>query len=242
MRYFIFSDVHGNREAFEAVMGELSKERADRHIFLGDVVGYGADPVACINGLKALKPDLLISGNHEWGVLGLLDAGYFNEYAAFAIGWTKGMLAEEELSYVRSFELVHRAVGYSFVHGSFDEPSEFKYIHDGADASIAMKFSGAPLSFAAHTHVAGAHFSDKGRIAYSSGPKIPIEPGKSYVINAGSVGQPRDGDPRASYLIYDDEESAVEIKRVVYDVKTAQDKIMRSGLPEFLASRLAEGR
>jgi diadenosine tetraphosphatase ApaH/serine/threonine PP2A family protein phosphatase len=242
MRYCIFSDVHGNREAFEAVMAAFAKEGVDQHLFLGDIIGYGADPHACIAGLKALKPQILTAGNHEWGVLGLLDMEYFNEYAEAAVEWTKNLLHQEELDYLKSFRLFHEDGELTFVHGSLEQPARFKYILDNDDADLSLRLLRTPLCFVGHTHVPGAYFFEKGEAIFTKGPKVSIEPDKKYIINAGSVGQPRDGDPRASYVIYDDKEKTVEIKRVAYDIKTAQKKIVKAGLPAWLATRLAEGR
>jgi diadenosine tetraphosphatase ApaH/serine/threonine PP2A family protein phosphatase len=242
MRYCIFSDVHGNWEAFEAVMTAFAKEDIDQHIFLGDIVGYGADPHACIAGLKALKPQVLTAGNHEWGVLGLLDMEYFNEYAAAAVEWTKNLLSQEELDYLKSFRLFCETGGLTLVHGSLEQPARFKYILDNDDADLSLRSLRTPLCFVGHTHVAGAHFFENGEVVFMKGPKVCIGADKKHIINAGSVGQPRDGDPRASYVIYDDKEKTVEIKRVSYDIEAAQKKIVKAGLPAWLASRLGEGR
>ena len=242
MRYCVFSDVHGNLEAFEAALAAFANEKIDRHIFLGDVVGYGADPHACITALKMLKPQILAAGNHEWGVLQLLDMEYFNEYAEAAVEWTRNLLTKEELEYLKSFRLFCEAWDLTFVHGSLEQPARFKYVLDNDDAELSLRFSKTPLCFVGHTHVACAYYFDEGKVVSTKGPKVRIEAGKKCIINVGSVGQPRDGDTRASYVIYDDTEKTVEIKRVAYDIKTAQKKILKAGLPAWLASRLSEGR
>jgi len=242
MRYCIFSDVHGNREAFEAVLGAVSSEGVDGYLFLGDVVGYGADPQECVKMLQRLKPVSVLAGNHEWGVLDLLDIGYFNEDARAAILWTRSVMPQEALEYMRSFELVRRDGDLILVHGSLDQPEEFNYVLDEASAALTLKLSQAPLCFLGHSHVSAFYHLDQGKAVYQPGPKIRCAPGNKYLINVGSVGQPRDGDPRAAYVIYDDKESVAEIKRVPYDIKTAQDKIVKAGLPPWLASRLTEGR
>jgi len=242
MRYCIFSDVHGNWEAFEAVTSAFSKERIDEHLFLGDAVGYGADPHACITGLRLLKPSVLIAGNHEWGVLELLDMEYFNEYAAAAVEWTRQLLGKEELDYLKSFRLFCETGKLTLVHGSLENPARFQYVLDASDADTTLRLSRTQLCFVGHTHVAGVYFFNEGEVAYTRGPKVHIEADKKYLINAGSVGQPRDGDPRASYVIYDDRSMTIEIKRVAYDIDAARKKILKAGLPEWLASRLIEGR
>ena len=224
------------------MMAAFAKEKIDQHIFLGDIVGYGADPHACITGLRLLKPQVLTAGNHEWGVLGLLDMEFFNEYAEAAIKWTKNLLNGDELDYLKRFRIFCEAGDLTLVHGSLDQPARFRYILDSDDADLSLRLSRTPICFVGHTHVPGAYFFENGEVVNTKGPKVRIEADKKYIINAGSVGQPRDGDPRASYLIYDDKEKTAEIKRVTYDIKTAQKKIIKAGLPAWLASRLAEGR
>lgn len=242
MRYGIISDIHSNLEAFRAVLDALSKEKIDEYLFIGDLVGYGADPHACIKEMKALGPKELIAGNHDRGSLDLLDIGYFNEYAAEAVIWTKGVLGKEELDYLGSFRLIYESDKFTLVHGSLEKPEDFNYIMDEDEAYRTMKLMNTAICFVGHSHAAGIFHSAGGRAAFAAAPDIKIEQGNKYVVNVGSVGQPRDGDSRAAYAIYDEEASAVEIRRVAYDVKAAQRKILDAGLPGWLASRLAEGR
>ena len=242
MRYAILSDIHGNLEAFQAVLDALSKERIDRYLSLGDVVGYGADPHACVKLLKALNPEALIAGNHEWAVLDLLDIGYFNEATKEAVIWTKNKLSAEDAGYLKYFSLVYDTEKFSLVHGTLRSPERFYYIFSDVDAHKNMPLMKAPLLFVGHSHVAGIFYSHGAATKYTAGPKIGIDRSEKYVVNAGSIGQPRDLDPRASCAIYDDEEDTVEIKRVKYDIKTAQEKILKEGLPGMFASRLSEGR
>ncbi|MFA4981664.1 MAG: metallophosphoesterase family protein [Candidatus Omnitrophota bacterium] len=241
MRYALISDIHGNLEAFRAVLEALSKEKIDEFLFIGDVVGYGADPKECLKLLRSIRPKILISGNHEWGVLGLLDESYFNDYVAKAVAWTKSVLDGDELDYLRSFDVVHEDGSFALVHGSLYNPAGFNYIWDSKQASAVMKIMKAPICFAAHTHVAGIFYTDKGRMEFVSNSKKAVR-GEKYIVNAGSIGQPRDGDPRASFVIYDTESAVFEIRRVPYDIKSAQVKILKAGLPTMLADRLAEGR
>lgn len=242
MRYCVFSDVHGNLEACEAFLGDCAKEKPDLYVCLGDIVGYGADPVACIAAVKGISPEVLIAGNHEWGVLGLLETEWFNEDAAVAIEWTKGVVKKDDLEYIKTFGIIHESGRCAFVHGSPEQPAKFRYVLDGKDADMAMKFSKTPLIFVGHSHVPGVYYFNKGAVRSAKSPKVSLDSGVKYLINAGSVGQPRDGDPRLSYAIYDDEERTVEIKRAPYDIGTAQAKILKAGLPSRLASRLAAGR
>ena len=242
MRYGIISDVHSNIEAFHAVTNAMSRERIDEYIFLGDLVGYGADPHACIAAMRLLRPKIMIAGNHDWGILGLLSPGYFNDAAAAAILWTKAELDTKEFDYLRSFKLFYEEREFTLTHGSLNKPARFNYIFTADDACITMRLSRTPLCFVGHTHSTGIFCMDKGEVSASKDYRVKIDPDKRYLINAGSVGQPRDGDSRASYAIYDNRTSTVEIKRTEYDLKTAQDKIIKAGLPDWLAYRLSEGR
>lgn len=242
MRYCIFSDVHGNWQAFEAVSKSFKKEKIDKYIYLGDVIGYGAQPHACITGLRLLKPAAVIAGNHEWGVIGLLGIDYFNEYAAQSILWTASVLSKEEIEYLKSFQLFHEDDRFTLVHGSLVKPARFNYIMTPNDADIAIKLARTDLCFVGHSHAAGFYIYNNGCTIYNRNAKIRVGDGNKYLINVGSVGQPRDGDNRSSYVIYDDAKQTIEIKRVEYDIITAQRRILDAGLPAWLASRLAEGR
>jgi len=241
MRYAIICDIHGNLEAFEAAAEAISREKVDRYLCLGDVVGYGADPSRCIALLKSLNPEAVVAGNHEWGVLGLLELEYFNDLAKDAIVWTRGTLYEDGFEYIRSFGLIHETGNFALVHGSLNSPEEFNYILNERDARGNMALMKTQVTFIGHTHRAGIFYSN-GAVVYTRGPKIKIEPSKRYIVNAGSIGQPRDLDPRASYAVYDETAGDIEIKRVWYDVKAAQEKIIKAGLPKELALRLSEGR
>lgn len=242
MRYAVLGDIHGNLEAFKAVLYALSTERIDTYLSVGDVIGYGADPKECIKLLKSLKPEVLIAGNHEWGVLGLKEEGYFNELARDAVLWTKKNIDDDEIEYLKSFSLLYEDERMSLVHGTLYMPEEFYYIFDTEDAYVTISRMKSPLCFVGHTHIPAIFSSDHGKVEYIDSQKIRVDYEKRYVINTGSVGQPRDGDPRASYIIYDDEEATVEMKRIEYDIKKAKDKILKAGLPSRLANRLTEGR
>jgi len=243
MRYAIISDIHGNLEAFKASLDKLSAERIDSYLFVGDVVGYGANPKECIKLLKDLNPVIAVAGNHEWGVLDKMDGSYFNESAQSAIIWTKNILDKDDLEYFSSFPLVYEDERMTLVHGTLNAPEEFYYIFDTEDAYVTLSQMKNPLCFVGHSHVPGIFVScDHTKVEFIERADIRIDYERRYIINVGSIGQSRDGDPRASFAIYDDEESCIEIKRVEYDVKKAQGKILKAGLPPKLAYRLSEGR
>ena len=242
MRYAIISDIHGNLEAFQAVLDALSEEDIDTYLSVGDCIGYGANPKECIELLRSLNPEVLIAGNHEWGVLGLKEADYFNELAQYAISWTRKILDKDEIEYLKSFSLVYEDDKMTLVHGTLNMPEEFYYILDTDDAEAAMGRMRNSLCFVGHSHVPGVFASNHHKVEILESQSIRLEYERKYIINAGSVGQPRDGDPRASYVVYDTENPTLEIRRVEYDVKKAQGKILKAGLPTRLADRLSEGR
>ena len=242
MRYALLSDIHSNREAFTAVTQALAGDNTDACLFVGDLVGYGADPRACIADLTAMKPRILVAGNHDWGVLELLGMDYFNEYAAAAAGWTKKALRPKELEYLKSFKLMHQDEKMTIVHGSLNQPAKFNYILDAEDAFMSLRLSPTPVCFVGHSHAPGIFWLEGSTVHASDVGRVTMDAGRKYLVNVGSVGQPRDGDPRACYAIYDDKAGTIEIKRVSYDVEKAQAKITKAGLPVWLAARLAEGR
>ena len=242
MRYAVISDIHGNLEAFTAVLDALAGERIDSYLFVGDVVGYGADSKECIKLLRSLNPSVAIAGNHEWGVLEKTDVSNLNDLARDAVIWTRKVLDKDEIEYIRSFDLVYEDQRMTLVHGTLNMPEEFYYIFDTEDAYVTISRMKNMVCFVGHSHVSGIFASNHSKVEYIESADIRMDGERKYLINVGSVGQPRDGDPRASYAVYDDENAEVRIKRVEYDVKKAQEKILRAGLPPKLAHRLSEGR
>ena len=241
MRYAVFADIHSNLEAWQAVFGALKQERIDQFICVGDIVGYGADPRKCTNLIEALKP-LTVAGNHDQAVVGKLDISYFNINAREAILWTKEKLAQANRDYLASLELVQNRDDFILVHGSLDNPEEFKYILDIDSAGPSLELlekSKKTILFVAHSHRPFV-LVEKGN--YLPGEFLKLPGDLNYIINVGSVGQPRDGDWRACYALYDSEKNTIEFKRIKYDVETTRKKIIKAGLPRILADRLMIGR
>ena len=241
MRYGIFSDVHSNLEALEAVLGAYSKERIDQYLLAGDVVGYCADPSECIKRIADISC-ITVAGNHDWATSDLFDPINLNEAAREAVLWTEAVISWEEIGYLKSLELVYESDAFSVVHGSLNSPGDFNYIRSEKDAAPTFHLMRSNICFIGHSHVDGIFQLQKNGISYARNHKVKLSPDVKYIVNVGSVGQPRDGDPRAAYAIYDDEKNVVEIKRVEYDIKAAQDKILKSGLPSELAYRLSAGK
>lgn len=245
MRYLVLSDIHANLEALEAVL-QSAEGRWDRAVVLGDLVGYGADPDAVVQTIISLAPAAVIRGNHDKAAAGVEDAANFNPAARAAALWTASALTETSRAFLRDLPsgplLVDDAM--EICHGSpFDE--DF-YIFDGADAWRALEATRSSLCFFGHTHVAvgflrsGSLF--EAIIPENSETPIQAQNGRRLLINPGSVGQPRDGDPRAAYALYDSSAGLVTLRRSAYAVERAQEKILAAGLPRALANRLATGR
>ena len=240
MRYAILSDIHGNLEALDAVLADAAS-RTDAMLCLGDIVGYGADPVACIERV-AERAELVIAGNHEHGVVGLLDLDWFNDRAQAAATWTRRRLDLDQLSWLATRPLVGETDDATLVHASPAWPAEWNYLVSADDGYAAFAAFATRVCFVGHSHRAGAWSIGSSGRAYEPGAtEVEIERGRRYLINVGSVGQPRDGDPRAAYALWDVDGRRVTIQRVAYDLATARRKILAAGLPRFLAERLALG-
>lgn len=249
MRFFILSDVHANLEALEAVLDAVPRPAYDRLLVLGDLVGYGANPNEVVDRIYALHPDALIRGNHDKVASGIEPPQHFNDVAAAAALWTLQMLTPENRQRVATLPpgpvIVDERV--EICHGTpFDEDV---YVFDQSDAHRALEASERPVCFFGHTHVAGAFVRTGARLDAILPPvccpdttRIPIDRAARYLINPGSVGQPRDGDPRAAYALYDTDLGEVQLYRVPYRVDMAQQKIVAAGLPQSLAKRLGVGR
>jgi len=241
MRYAILSDVHSNLEAIEGVLEDVSKRKIEDILFLGDSVGYGPNPNECIEILVG-RCKILLAGNHDWGVLGLTDVSYFNEYARAAIEWTKKILTEENGKILRSFPVKKevKEKNILLVHSTPKDPEEWYYLLTLWDAEISFHYFENKFCFLGHSHQPFIIERLPSGELVTHKDTAPIGKTQRYIMNVGSVGQPRDGDPRACYAIVDDEK--MEIVRVPYDVESVQMKMGREGLPQFLIERLAKGK
>ncbi len=242
MSIVILSDIHSNLEAFKAVLTDLAQEQVDQVLFLGDIVGYAADPDQCIEILRGLTPQA-VAGNHDRAAVGLADTAYFNPVARVAVEWTAGIITADHAAFLKTLPLTASLPGMLLVHATPYRPERWNYVFSLEDAAQCFRHCEQPICFTGHSHYPMFFVQDRqGIISVIRDLTFTLLDSCRYLINVGSVGQPRDGDPRAAYGIYKPEEASFHIKRVPYDIKRTQEKIIAAGLPPFLAERLTEGR
>lgn len=247
MRYLILSDIHANATALEAVLG-AAKDRWDKVLCLGDVVGYGPDPNEVIDKVRELGAKT-IRGNHDKAGSGIANADDFNPVARNVALWTRNQLRPENRVWLEELPTGPATVdGFSLVHGAHRDEDE--YVFAPAQALDGLLDAPSPITFFGHTHLQGGftlrdnkvgvlHFKPADGAPFST---LTIEPGTTYLLNPGSVGQPRDGDPRAAFAIADLPNNSVEFWRVPYDIEAVQKRMAAAGLPEPLINRLLFGR
>ena len=240
MRYGIFSDVHSNLEALEAVLESIEKDRVDTLLCAGDLIGYGADPASCLKRIRE-KVTHAVCGNHDGAVTGRLGLDWFNDQARTAVEWTVEKLTPPDRQFLADLPYIWKDDQVTLVHGSLEEPEQFHYIFDLAGAQRCLELQGTLVTFIGHTHLPGVFIRDNSKVSFSRTGEIQLNPQLKYLVNVGSVGQPRDGDPRAAYCLYDSKTQRIQIRRVEYPVAQVQEKIRQAGLPKFLADRLAFG-
>lgn len=242
MIWAILADVHGNLEALQSVVEDFRSEGAKQIAFLGDAVGYGANPNECLALLRELT-DLRVAGNHDFGAVGLTDVAYFNPAARAALEWTRENLSAENRRLIEELSLVRETGDVTLVHSSLDDPAEWNYILTIYDAEESFLHLRSFLAFIGHSHRPIIFAREKnGRMQSFEKTEAILEEDSQYIINVGSVGQPRDHNPRAAYALYDDIQQKYRLKRVPYDIQTAQEKILRAGFPSSLAERLEFGQ
>lgn len=242
MKYALLSDIHSNLEAFQAVAQDLEREKVDDVYFLGDIVGYGADPGRCIELLQEMSTHI-IAGNHDWAAVGLTGTDYFNPVAKTAIAWTAGRISSRQQTFLTDLPLIKRYPPLTLVHATPHLPEAWDYLLSCEDAADSFTCDDQQICFIGHSHTPVTFVQDReGTITRLPDSTFTLQDDRRYIINVGSVGQPRDGNPHAAYGVYDTTDGRFTIKRVPYPVGLAQEKIIAAGLPTFLASRLAEGR
>ncbi len=245
MRYLVVSDLHANWEALDAVLRH-ARGKYDKTVCCGDLVGYGADPdivTRWVHGNVAA----VVRGNHDKACAGMEDLEWFNPVARISAMWTQVAAKPPTIAYLKSLPKGPESVdGFQILHGS--PLDEDEYVLSEREAAMMAPYLEKAVSFFGHTHIQGGFWFRRNAVKSLRSPSLAsdsetleLENGIDYLINPGSVGQPRDGDPRAAYAIYEPEQRLVTFWRAAYDVRSAQEKILSAGLPEILAYRLESG-
>jgi diadenosine tetraphosphatase ApaH/serine/threonine PP2A family protein phosphatase len=243
MRYAIIADIHANLAAFAAVLHDIElKGGVDEIWCLGDIVGYGPDPCQCIELLRRYK-HVCVAGNHDWASTGKVDTSYFNPLAATACKWTGQQLSQDDIEYLNNLPLTIEKGDFLLVHGSPMEPI-WEYVTSIGVATRNFACFNLPYCLVGHSHEPVIF-----REEHSSCVFVPFKPDigivlgeRRMIINPGGVGQPRDGDSRAAYAIYESESRVIRLHRIPYDISATQDRMMQAGLPIHLITRLNVGR
>ena len=231
MRFAIVSDIHANLPAWQAVLLDLASLKADQIICLGDVIGYGPHPAEVLESVHAEAHHILL-GNHDAALAGLMSDETFNDDARAALAWTRTQLSSQAIEAVRAWPLAARGPGFRCAHAEFEQPARFEYLFEPEEAAASWRAVGETLLFAGHTHVPALFvLGESGVPRRAEVQDFCVERGKRYVVNPGSVGQPRDGDPRASYVLFDSQTHDVFFRRVPFDLDAYARAVAAAGLP-----------
>ena len=241
MRFAVFGDIHSNLEALRAVLADAEAHACTHFVCLGDIVGYNANPHECVEIIRSLDCPVVMGNHDEQAAVENIQEN-FNPLAEEAINWTRDHLTEDDKKWLRELELVRQVRDFTIVHATLETPHKWGYVFNQLDAAASFSYQHTNVCFYGHTHAPRCYVTDGTAIKGLPLGRLIIESNKKYFINVGSVGQPRDGDWHASYCIYTPSEHLVELRRIEYDINTAQDKIVDAGLPQRLADRLAMGK
>ena len=240
MRIALFGDIHANLEALEAVLQDADNQGVTSYVCMGDIVGYNADPSACLEIVRALDCPT-VKGNHDEDASGSHSLESMNPVAAAALEWTRQKLTEEQRQWLSRLRMVRQVSDFTVVHSTLDQPAHWNYVTNRFDAMSNFSYQFTQICFHGHTHVPRVYVKID-RVREVPAESVEIEADSKYFINIGSVGQPRDGDWRACYTIYDTDHKIVVFRRIEYDIAKTRQKIIDAGLPEMLAERSLEGR
>ena len=240
MKYAIIADIHGNLDAFQVVLEDIRAQKATHIVCLGDVVGYNAQPKECLDIVRQMNIPC-VKGNHDEYCSTENHLDGFNPHAAEAVHWTREQLPEDDKKWLRELKYSRMAANFTMVHATLDAPERWGYVFDKLAAAASFPYQNTQMCFFGHTHVPVACMRDT-VVRGGTYSKFKVDPSKKYFINVGAVGQPRDNNPKSAYVIYDMDAQTIELRRLEYDIASAQKKILEAGLPERLAERLAFGR
>ena len=240
--YGVLGDIHSNLSALETALAAMDEAGVDQVVSVGDVVGYGAAPAECIRLLRE-RGAIVVLGNHDAAVTGLLDDVHFNPYARAAVAWTRSALDRMELEWLESLPLTASTDHIEVAHGTLHRPELFNYILSLTDADPSLDAMQRPVCFVGHSHIpiTVMRYRDTPGTAYSYDPELDLSETTRALINVGSVGQPRDEDARTGYLLYHSGERRMSLHRVGYDIDREAQRILDAGLPSVLAERLHMG-
>ncbi len=241
MKIAILGDIHANLEALGTVLEDCKKENVTDYVCVGDVVGYGPNPHECLAVVRDELKAPTVKGNHDELCSNEGNLSGFNPHAAAAVEWTRKQLTDDDKKWLATLPYTRIVESFTVVHATLDTPSRWGYVFDRLAAATSMSYQTTSICFCGHTHVPLAFIRDNA-VRGGQYTKLRIEAGKKYFINVGSVGQPRDGNPKSAYVIYDMDENVVILKRLDYDIAAVQKKIMEAGLPQRLADRLSIGK
>ncbi len=240
MKFAIIADIHANLEAFEVVLDDIKSQKCTHYACLGDVVGYNANPKECLDIVRAMNMPC-VKGNHDEYCSSQDNMEGFNPAAAEAVAWTRKQISVDDKQWLRELKYQRMVTNFTIVHATLDGPQRWGYVFDKLAAAASFTYQNTSVCFFGHTHVPVAFMRDS-MVRGGTYSKFKVEPGKKYFVNVGAVGQPRDNNPKAAYVVYDIDEATIELRRLEYDIPTAQKKILAAGLPERLAERLAYGK
>ena len=240
MKYAVIADIHGNLEAFQVVLEDARSQHCTHFCCVGDIVGYNANPKECLDIVRQMGMPC-VRGNHDEYCSSEEDLDGFNPAAAEAVIWTRQRLTPEDKQWLRELKYVRLVASFAMVHATLDQPHRWAYVFDKLMAAASFTYQNTSVCFFGHTHVPTAFVRDA-VVRGGTYSKFKVEPGRKYFVNVSSVGQPRDGNPKCGYVIYDLDEGSIELRRLEYDIPKAQAKIREAGLPGKLADRLAFGK
>lgn len=242
MRIGVFSDIHGNLEALEVVLNALQNESIDHAVCMGDLVGYGPDPIPCVDKTMAFA-DIVVAGNHDHGAAGVIEIDNFNKAARKAIEWTQTELTENAVQTLTQLPMIMVGAEFTVVHATPDEPEKWIYISTYGDIYRSFDALTTQICFVGHSHLPTVFgLNNEDQISIEKEYKISLNPENKYIINVGSVGQPRDKDARTGYGILDLNKQEFQFKRLPYPIQKVQEKMRKKNLPASLIERLALGK
>ena len=238
MKIAVISDIHANLEALTTVLSYLKQQPIHRIICLGDIVGYGPRPNECVEQIRQ-NCEICLMGNHDHAVVGLTDMTYFNQYAQESVLWTRKQLTQSNFQFLKQLKFSYQENHILFVHSTPINPEDWDYIFSEREAHYHLDRISHRLVFIGHSHLPMV-FSYRDGKQYQNRIQLDLQADR-YIVNVGSVGQPRDGDPRACFVIYDSKNQVLEYLRLEYDVQKTYQEIIDQNLPIFLAKRLLSG-